>query len=151
MILKIFMCPCYKNGFFDLGNSYFSHCIHMRYMCQRRNFLYVHFSKEHRFGSNFVPWRSFMLVGDKCKCKDAGPQEICNFCVSIRYILNFKCHKICVNELPDVFIDKVVPLDEYLKKINYDPFFYLSKNTGLVKFSLDNPEEPKIPAQTDCI
>ena len=106
------MCPCCENEFFDLGNSYFSHRIHMRCICRRRHFFYVLFCKEHRFGSNFVPWRNIELVEDKCKCKDAVPQEICNLCVSVRYILNFKCHKICVNELPDVFIDKVVPLDE---------------------------------------
>ena len=93
----------------------------------KTTFFYVIFCKEYRFGSNFVLWRNFELVGDKCRCKNAGPQEICNLCVSVRYILNFKCHKTCVNELPDVFIDKVVLLDEYLKKINCDPFFILVK------------------------
>ena len=59
----------------------------------------------------------------KCKCKNAAPQKVCNFCFSVRYILNFKCHKVCMNRLPDVLIDKVVPLDDYLKKIDCDPFF----------------------------
>ena len=107
------------------------------------------FCEEHRFGSKFVPWRKFELE-DKCKCKNAAPQEVCNFCISIRYILNSKCHKVCLDELPDTLIDKVVPLDDYLKKISCDPFFYLSKNTGLIEVSLDNPKDPKIPARTDC-
>ena len=64
-------------------------------------------------------WRNFEL-DDKCKCKNAAPQEVCNFRFSIRYILNFKCHKVCVDELPDILIDKVVPLDDYLKKISCD-------------------------------
>ena len=133
MISKIFMCPCYKNEFFDLIDNFsFSHHIHMKCKCGREHFFFVLFCGEHRFGSKFVRWRNFEL-GEKCKCKNAAPQEVCNLCFSVRYILNFKCHKVCINELPDVFIDKVVPLDDYLKKIDCDPFFYLSKNTGLIE------------------
>ena len=56
-----------------------------------------------------------------------------------------------MNRLPDVLIDKVVSLDDYLKKIDCDPFFYLSKNTSITEVSLDNPEKPKMPVRTDCL
>ena len=112
-----------QNEFFDLiGNSSFSYRIHLRCKCQREHFFYVLFYREHRFGSKFVSLRNFEW-GEKCKCKIAAPQEVYNLCFSVRYILNFNCHKVCINELPDVFIDKVVPLDDYLKKIDCNPFF----------------------------
>ena len=97
------------------------------------------FCGEHTYGSKFVGRRKFEFVA-KCKCKNTGPQEICNFCFSVRYIFNFKCHKLCMNKLPEVLIDKVVPLDDYFQKIDCDPFFYLSRNTGLIEVSLDNSE-----------
>ena len=63
--------------------------------------------------------------------------------------MNLKCHKVCVDEVPDYFVDKVVPLDTSLKKMNCDPFFSLSSEIRLVEVSLDNPYEDKIPAKTD--
>ena len=46
-------------------------------------------------------------------------------------------------------MEKFVPLNSYLKKINGDPFFFLSRKTRLIEVSLDNPHEDKIPARTD--
>ena len=55
-----------------------------------------------------------------------------------------------MSKLPVIFVDKVVPLDDYLRKIDCDLFFfYLSGYIGLIEVSLDNPEEPKIPVQVD--
>ena len=59
---------------------------------------------------------------EKFNCKDSETQEICNFCFYVRYILNFKSHKPCVNNLPEMLVDKVIPFDEYLKIIDCDPF-----------------------------
>ena len=41
----------------------------------------------------------------------------------------------------------VVPLDVYLKKINCDPFFFISTKTKLIEVSLDNPKEDHIIAK----
>ena len=40
------------------------------------------------------------------------------FFFPVRYLLNFKCYKIWVEEVPDYFVDKVVSFDTYLKKMN---------------------------------
>ena len=40
-----------------------------------------------------------------CSCKTGLSHEVCGFCLSARYILNFKCFKIC-----DVKFVKQVPL-----------------------------------------
>ena len=124
MISKVIICCCYKGEFFNLpGNVCFMQRTHMKCMCQREQFLYVLFCEEHIYGSQFVS-RGFEFE-EKCNCTDAGPQEVCNFCFSVRYILNFKCHKLCINNLPEILVDKVVPLDKYLKKIDCDPFFFI--------------------------
>ena len=94
----------------------------MKHKCRREHFFYVLFCGEHTYGSKFFGRGNFEFEA-KCKCKNAAPQKVYNFCFSVRYILNFKCHKVCMNRLPDVLIDKVVSLDVYLKKIDCDPFF----------------------------
>ena len=63
--------------------------------------------------------------------------------------MDFKCYKICVEEVPGYFVERVVTLDAYLKKMNCDPFFFLSNKTRLIEVSLDNPYEDKIPVKTD--
>lgn len=54
--------------------------------------------------------------------------ELCCYCISIRYSLNFRCHKICLEELPDFMKPEVKTLDEYLKCVDCEPFFYWDKN-----------------------
>ena len=115
-----------------------------------KTFFYVLFCKDHPFGAKFVPRGDCNTdIQEKCDCKSSLSHEVCGFCFSVRYLLNFKCHKICVDEVPDDFVEKFVPLDSYLKKINGDPFFFLSRKTRLIEVSLDNPHEDKIPARTD--
>ena len=81
--------------------------------------------------------------------KNGLSQEVCNFCFHVRYLLNVKCHKVCVDEVTDYFIERVIPLDTYLKKINCNPFFFLSHKTRLIVVSLDNPHEDRIKAESD--
>ena len=69
--------------------------------------------------------------------------------MNARYFLNFKCFKVCVEEVLDYFIERVVPFNYYLKKVNCEPYFYQCKISGVVEFSLDNPYEKKILAKTD--
>ena len=87
---------------------------------------YVLFYKNHPFGTKFVARGDYTFdIDEKCACKNGLSHEVCGFCFSVRYLLNFKCYKICVEEIPDYFVDKVVPIDTYLKKMNCDPFFFL--------------------------
>ena len=63
--------------------------------------------------------------------------------------MNFKCYKTCVEEVPDYFVEGVVPLEAHLKKMNCDPFVFPSNKTRLIEVSLDNPYEDNIPVKTD--
>ena len=114
------------------------------------NIFYVLFCKHRPFEPKFVPKGDCNIdIEEKCNCKSGLCHEVCGFCFSVRYLLNLKCHKVCVDEVPDYFDDKVVPLDTSLKKMNCDPFFFLSSEIRLVKVSLEYPYEDKIPAKTD--
>ena len=86
---------------------------------------------------------------EKCLCKDGLSHEVCGFCLSGRYLLNFKCFKICVEKVPHEFIEKVVSFSYCLKQISCDPFFFFSKKTKVVEISLDNSDEEQIPVLTD--
>ena len=123
IISKVLTCRCYKNEFLDFAdNSFCAYRIHMKYMCRRKHSFYVLFCEENTYGSKFIG-RGIFKIEEECKSKNGAPQEVCNFCFSVRYTLNFKCDKFCLSKLPDIFVDKVVPLGDHLKKIDCDPFF----------------------------
>ena len=121
MVSKILMCRCYKEEFSAKGYEYKKKIIHFHYKGNDRHSYYVLFCNEHRYGADFG---LFVPQGDKsCECKKLQPHQICGFCFSIRYLLNFKAFKICVDRLPGLFVENVVILDQYFKRINCDPFF----------------------------
>ena len=70
-------------------------------------------------------------------------------CISIRYSLNFKTRRICLEKLPGSMVPKVKPLNEYLEHTDCDPFCYWDRRNNRVEISLDNPNMPKITAKTD--
>ena len=53
---------------------------------------------------------------DKCYCKNIGPFEICNMCVKRRYLLNFRCVKMCFKEIPEKIEKYVVSLKQYFER-----------------------------------
>ena len=55
--------------------------------------------------------------------KRKGFNDLCQMCISICYSINFECHKTCLDKLPDFLKPRVKTLNEYLEKINCDPFF----------------------------
>ena len=106
------------------------------------------FCNEHPYGADFG---DFVAQDEKiCDCKSGLSHKVCGFCFSVRYLLNFKSFKICVEELPDTFAEKIVPLDHYFRNMNCDPFLFLSKKPKLIEVSLDNLNEGPILYKTDC-
>ena len=148
------MCPCYKGEFLSAGNEYIHHLIHFKRKCQSKHFLYVLFYKKHPFGTKFVARGDYLYdMEQECSCRYGLSHEVCGICFCVRYLLNLKCYKICVEEVPDYFVERDFPSDSYLKKMNCEPFFFLSNKTRLIEVSLNNPDEDKIRSKTDykCI
>ena len=114
------MCPCYKDYFKEEAHPYIKHVTHFYCKCEQYHDHFVHFCSYHPFGSNM-----YAVTEDKgefqknCFCHKEHVNSICQYCISIRYSLNFLSHKICVQD------HKAVPLHDYLEKIPCEPFLFL--------------------------
>lgn len=120
MILKVLMCACYKEEFQAESHTYVKKLIHFHCKCKEKHFCHVLFCNEHSFGADFA---ASTEENKKCSCKNGLSHEVCCFRLTVRYLLNFKCFKICMEEVPDNFIDRVISTNQYFKKINCEPFF----------------------------
>ena len=120
MILKVLMCACYKEEFQAESHTYVKKLIHFHCKCKEKHFCHVLFCNEHSFGADFA---ASTEENKKCSCKNGLSHEVCCFRLTVRYLLNFKCFKICMEEVPDNFIDRVISMNQYFKKINCEPFF----------------------------
>ena len=77
-----------------------------------------------------------------CRCPNIGPQEIFNFCVQARHLLNFRACKLCLKEIPIDLQEHLISISEYFKSMpGRQPFFYYSGNARKVNISMDNPGE----------
>ena len=75
------------------------------------------------------PWGTNILNMDdnegvlqkKCFCKKEHANSIDQHCIAIRYSLNFRCHKFCVEkQYFKEHLSKLgtIPLDDYLKELD---------------------------------
>ena len=124
MILKVLMCPCYKKEFQSDGNMYIKKLIHCHCKYKEKHLIYVLFCKDHPFG---VTYEASIDEKVSCKCKNGLSHEVCSFCLTVRYLLNFKCFKIFIENVPDIFLDKVVSINQCFKNIKCEPFFHHRK------------------------
>ena len=87
--------------------------------CHREygHYLYVCNCKQHPF---IVPRANHMEL--HCTCPN-----IFNFCVEVKYLLNFRAFKICMNKVPESFQEHLAELPGYLGGISlWEPFFTYS-------------------------
>ena len=85
-------------------------------------------------------------------CATASTNDFCDFCVQIKYLLNFKCYKFCLKRIPVSIQNGLITTPQYFKVMKgYQPFFHFNKERSMIPLSLDNPTEPKISARTDHI
>ena len=111
--------------------------------CKEKHLYYVLFCKHHSFGADHGG-----SARDE-RIKDGLSRKVCGFCFPMRYLLNFKCFKICVEEVPGNFIERVVSLDLYFTKMKCEPFFFRSKKTKMIEIDLDNANKEHWPVNTD--
>ena len=124
MILKVLMCLCYKKEFQAAGNTYIKKLIHFHCKYKEKHLIYVLFCKDHPFG---VTYEASIDEKVSCKCKSGLSHEVCSFCLTVRYLLSFKCFKIFIENVPDIFLDKVVSINQCFKNIKCEPFFHHRK------------------------
>ena len=120
--------------------------LHFQCRCKEKHVLYVLFCEWHPYGSDSKQEMS----GQKCTCAVLTQDEICGFCIHVRYILNFRCLKLCVKKIPKILADFVHTTPQYFAKMkSCEPFFVFDKNNNTIETVLDSPKKPKITAQTD--
>ena len=151
MPVKILMCPCYKDYFKEAEVPILKHSIHFHGKYEEEDHeIFVHFCGSHPYGTtlpNVVEPND--VVEKKFFCKREHASRLCKYCIQIRYSLNFRCHKICLEKFPDFMLPRVKSFSDYLKQLDCDHFFYFDKDKNTIAISLDNPLMDKIPSRTD--
>ena len=88
----------------------------------------MHFCGSHRYGATILNIIGNDIVQRKCFCKRETASRLYEFCRQIRYRLNFRCHKICLDKVPDFMLPRVKALSKYLRE----------KHTAVTTDSLKN-------------
>ena len=143
-LAKILMRRCYFDKFNSEGNEFVKKLTDFYCKCADEHLLHILFCKEHPYGSPSVPG-----MQKECKCVTAFANNICDFCIQVKYLLNFKCYKLCLERIPVSIQDKLITAPQYFKAMNgCEPFFYFNEERNNIVVSLDNPSEPKILGRT---
>ena len=136
--VKVLMCPCYAEKFHQENHDYIKKIYHSHCRCEEcGQFLYVCSCKQHPF----IASRDDRME-QHCTCSITGKNEICNFCVEVKYLLIFRTFKFCTNKVPENFQEHIVSLPDYLDAIFPCTLFFKYSPTGRkVNIFLDNPKE----------
>ena len=146
MIAKILMCRCYVEKFHSEGNKYVKKLAHFQCKCKDQHVLYVLFCEQHPYQQTPI------LEEKKCTCATAPAKELYNFCIHVKYLLNFKCYKLCFERIPVGIQDKLITIFQYFEVMkSCEPFFYFNRERNMIFITLDYPLEPKIKVRTDYI
>ena len=104
------MCLSNAESFDEEGNSYVIKMYHFYCKCK-----YV---DEYIFNAyKYHPFIGKILNGmqSSCSCRNLGPFEVCDFCVQVKYLINFHTYKLCIKSVPENIAQHLVPLNKYLQ------------------------------------
>ena len=123
------MSPCYAEKFHQENHDYVKKIFHFH--C---TFVAVN--------STFLLRLELTIWSCTVHVQILEKNEICNFCIEVKYLLNFRAFKICMNKLPESFQEHLVQLPDYLDGIFLcEPFFKYSPTGRKVNIFFDNPKE----------
>ena len=131
MLAKILLCLCYVDLFESKEENKYVKYIHFHCKCEDEHEYFVYTCKAHPF---MYPRLHGMKYKCNCNCKNIGPFETCDFCVQMRYLINFRRYTCCVEKIPNALTTFLVPLDNYLghETTTCESFFIL-KTTKFVE------------------
>ena len=70
----------------------------------------------------------------KCSCNNIGPFDTCDFCVQMRYLVNFRRFKFYVENIPNALTNFLVAFDSYLEhETTKRESFFILKITNFVE------------------
>ena len=74
----------------------------------------MHFCGPHPYETTISYVADANDVAEKKRfSKKKSATELCQFCIAIKYSLNFTCHKVCLEKLPDFMVPRVKALNKY--------------------------------------
>ena len=108
--------------------------MHFYCKCEDEHGYFVHTCKGELF--MYPPLHGMKY---KCNCNNIGPFDTCDFCVQMRYLVNFRRFKFYVENIPNALTNFLVPFDSYLEHetTKCELFFYFKDNK--LCGSSDNP------------
>lgn len=126
------MCVSNKNAYKSEDKPYMKHLIHSTCKCPTGHEIFIHFRDLYSFGNKIQEIRDYSgTIRDKCYCSKLIYSGICQLCTQVSFVLNFTCHKICIEDTKDIrnFLEKnkVISFDQYLKQISCEPFILFWK------------------------
>ena len=121
MLAKILLCSCFAEYFHNEENEYVKKLCHFYCHYKEEHVYFVHICKYHPFVAKKVDG-----MKNKCFCAGLGPYEICEFCIQMKYLLNFRAYKFCLRTIPKNIQRNLMPLDHFLtNSLNFcGPFFF---------------------------
>lgn len=107
---KVLMCPYFSEKFHRENHEHIKEICHFYYHCDSvGHFFYVDSCKQHTFIAPREEW----MEQERCMCAVKEKNEIYNFCVEVKYLLNFKAFKFCLKKVPENFQGHMVSLPDY--------------------------------------
>ena len=129
------------------GNNYIKKLTHFHCKCKEDHALYALFCEKDPHGHVPTP-----EMENECTCATVSANDICDFCNQIKYLLIYKCYKLCLERIPVSIQDKLMTTVQYFEVMkSCESFFYFNRESNITLLSLNNPLEPKIKARTDHI
>ena len=108
-----------------------------------KRFVIFHFHDEHEmfvYSCKAHPLIAARTHGmdARCTCSKKSSKFVCDFCIQVRYLLNFRAYKICVKKNTSEFL--AASYFRWIFRKNYSLWAFDSEGKK-VSVSLDNPRE----------
>ena len=145
MLVKILTCPCYAEKFHEEENEYEKKLHRFLCKCKDKHLIFILICEKHPYVADKIS-----NMEPRCTCPILDPHEICNFCVEVRYRLNFRAFKFCLKRIPSSIQDHIVAPFYYFKRMpGCEPFFAWNRDLNKFEVYLDNSYEPYNIKETD--
>ena len=101
---------------------------HFHCKCKNKHLIFILAWEKHLYVTDKIP-----NMEPRCTCPILDPDEICNFFVQVRDLLNFRAFKICLKGIPASIQNHIVTLFYYFKRMPGCELFF-AWNRDLNKF-----------------
>ena len=140
ILVKVSMCNCHAEKIHSEDNEYVKKLTHLHCKCREKHLLYILFCHRNPHGA--IP---ILELQRKYTCATEFALDVRDFCIRVKYLLNFKCYKFCLKKIPVSIQDKLQTTRQYFNETQEcETFFAFNKQKNTIDVLLDNPTGLKI-------